>query len=123
MEHNINVVPVPPCSSISDSLGFEYERTQFPLRLAWSVTIHKSQGLTHEQIWVDLGKSEISQGLSYVALSRARNLQIIIVEPLSFERLDYLKIKPCVNTRINEENRLYTLSLKSVSFHLILLIY
>ena len=111
LEHNNNVVPIPPCSSFSDSLGFEYERTQFPLRLAWSVTIHKSQGLTLEQIWVDLGKSERSQGLSYVALSRARNLQSIIVEPMSFERLDSLKNKPCVKMRINEENRLYTLSL------------
>lgn len=77
------VVPIPPCSSVSESLGINYERTQFPLRLAWAMTIHKSQGLTLDQIWIDLGKTERTPGLSYVALSRARNIQSLMIEPLS----------------------------------------
>jgi hypothetical protein len=48
--------------------------TQYPLRLAWAVTIHKSQGLTFNKIVVDAGKS-FAAGQVYVALSRCTSLQ------------------------------------------------
>ena len=110
LEDEANVVPIPPCSSCSESLGTDYERTQFPLRLAWAMTIHKSQGLTLTQSWVDLGKSERSIGLSYVALSRVRNLQSMIIEPMPFERLNCLKDKNLIIARLEEEKRLHQLS-------------
>ncbi len=50
------------------------EFTQFPLRLAWAVTIHKSQGKTYERAIIDLGSGAFAPGQTYVALSRLTSL-------------------------------------------------
>jgi ATP-dependent exoDNAse (exonuclease V) alpha subunit len=51
------------------------EYQQIPLRLAWAVTVHKSQGQTYEETLIDLGAGAFSPGQTYVALSRVRALE------------------------------------------------
>jgi len=64
------------------------EFTQFPLTLAWALTIHKSQGLTLDSIKVDLGGTgkAFATGQSYVALSRCKTMEgISLQDPMSME--------------------------------------
>jgi ATP-dependent DNA helicase PIF1 len=49
------------------------EFTQYPIRLAWAVTIHKSQGKTFDRVVIDFGRGTFAHGQAYVALSRCTN--------------------------------------------------
>lgn len=61
--------------------------SQYPLRLAWAITIHKSQGLTFERAIIDAGSS-FASGQVYVALSRCKTLEgLILSSPITAEAI------------------------------------
>lgn len=75
---------------------------QFPFRLAWAVTIHKSQGKTFSHVVIDLGRGAFAAGQVYVALSRCTHLEGIELlcpltasqiktDPIITKFMDYLK--------------------------------
>lgn len=74
---------------------------QYPLRLAWAITIHKSQGLTFDRVMIDAG-SAFSFGQVYVALSRCRTLDGIVLATPITERCTFS------NQEVNTFEQTYT---------------
>jgi ATP-dependent DNA helicase PIF1 len=54
--------------------------TQYPITLAWAVTIHKSQGKTFDRVIIDFGRGTFAHGQAYVALSRCTSLSGIVLK-------------------------------------------
>ena len=62
--------------------------TQYPLRLAWGTTIHKAQGKTFDRAVIDLGRGTFAPGQAYVALSRCRTMEgLVLRRPLKREHV------------------------------------
>jgi ATP-dependent exoDNAse (exonuclease V) alpha subunit len=68
---------------------------QFPIKLAWAITIHKSQGQTFDKIIVDLGRGAFTHGQVYVALSRCSSLEGITLK------------RPVINSDIIFDKEIY----------------
>lgn len=90
---------------------------QYPVRLAWAVTIHKSQGLSFEKAIVDAGQS-FAAGQVYVALSRLRSLNgLVLASPIPASAIStdekivsFSKIKPepeALREKLEQEQKIY----------------
>ena len=84
------IIPVYPVTRQFEFKGVSCSRTQFPLRLAYAITVHKSQGMSLILAVMNLGQKEHCLGLSYVAVSRVRMAGGILFEkPFDFEHFKH----------------------------------
>ena len=103
-------VPITPIRRSWTSNGSPCSRLQLPLKLAWAVTIHKSQGLTLDKVVIDVGKKEFSSGLTFVACSRVRKLSdILFMPPFTLQRLTNMAKSKRLSERKEEDKRLLSL--------------
>ena len=85
---------------------------QYPIRLAWAITVHKSQGLTFNRVIIDFGGGAFAGGQTYVALSRCTSLEGIILKR-HISRSDIFIRPEIVNFSLNFNNpRLIEQSMK-----------
>ena len=100
-------VPITPLRRNWSNSGAQCSRLQLPLKLAWAVTIHKSQGLTLDKVVVDIGKKEFSCGLTFVACSRVRQLtDLLFTPPFTYQRLQNIANSQRLHERLIEDKRL-----------------
>jgi hypothetical protein len=86
-EDGTPIVPIVPI--VPFTVRWQCLRTQFPLRVAYAVTIHKSQGMIVDKAVVELGNHDFTRGVTFVAILRVRAIDDIVFR--SEIRLDRLQ--------------------------------
>ncbi|XP_055343218.1 ATP-dependent DNA helicase PIF1-like [Paramacrobiotus metropolitanus] len=106
-----NCIPICSLTAQWTDRGRKHTRTQFPLSLAWALTIHKAQGITCEKAVINVGLREFASGLIYVGLSRVKSWSGLAIEPtFPFSLLSAIKSKKATVQRLKEEQRLKSLA-------------
>ena len=96
-------VPIVPFTAQMEN-SVHSRRTQLPLRLAFAITVHKSQGLTLERAVVDLENRENKEGgLTYVALSRLKTFDGLFLQPPTWPRLQQINNRVITKQRVEQE--------------------
>jgi hypothetical protein len=81
------IIPIFPVTCQFQYKGVACTCTQFPLRLAYMITVYKSQGLTLSRVVLNIDQKEHCLGLSYVAISRVKALDgLMFKSPFDFSR-------------------------------------
>ena len=85
---------------------------QFPVKLAWAITVHKSQGLTFKNVNIDFSGGVFAGGQAYVALSRCTSLEgIVLKEPLRRNEI-FVRSEVTQFAKYYNDNNLITKALK-----------
>lgn len=105
-EDGPTIVPIFRCTRDFDYNKKACSRTQFPVVAAYAMTVHKAQGLSLDRVVVNIKEREHSTGLHYVAISRARSFNGIMIE----EPFPITTIRPAAKSsemqrRIDEQDR------------------
>lgn len=118
-----NCVPIVPITFEWTSGKHALSRQQLPLQPSYALTIHKSQGQTLDKVVIDLGKSEMAAGTTFVAVSRLKKLEDGLFQPMPFERLKAIGRTKRLLERKQEEIHLHHLSQLTMSHHNTSLLY
>ena len=106
------IIPIPLYKGNFEYKGTACTRTQLPLVLSWAITIHKSQGMTLDKAVVDIGRKEMSNGITFVAVSRVRRMEdIAFSATYTMQRLSTIKNGSRMGARLKEEKRLDNMSI------------
>ena len=90
-------------------------RLNFPLVLAWSITVHKCQGLELSKAAINVGNKEMYAGITFVALSRVRSLNDLLFCPsFTFSRLSSISRMNAIHQRTAEETRFHSMPLPTL---------
>jgi ATP-dependent exoDNAse (exonuclease V) alpha subunit len=113
-DHRHNWIPI-NCFDANYNV-LNYSRRQFPIKLAYALTIHKSQGQTITKAVIDLGKKEQTLGLTFVALSRLKKFTDFVIQSMTLERIQKLSQSTMLKPRIEEEKRIKLLEIKTLEY-------
>jgi hypothetical protein len=102
-------IPIPPIVHEWHNGLNTLSRQQIPLRLSYAMTIHKSQGQTMTKAVIDISDKEMAAGCTFVALSRLKTLSGLLIQPMTFERLQAISKLKRMQQCIWEEKRLKTM--------------
>ena len=103
-------VPICPITvEWTNSNHKQVSRQQLPLKLAWSITIHKSQGQTLKTAVIDIGKKEFVSGITFVAFSRMKQLKDCVIVGYEYDRYKRIKDGKRIKDKKQEEIRLQIL--------------
>ena len=90
-------------------------RQQFPLSWGWAITIHKAEGQTLTQVFIDTQSMTFASEMLYVALTRVKRLKDLLIMPFSREVVSELHKKPVFKQRLFEMKRLLRLERDTVA--------
>jgi ATP-dependent DNA helicase PIF1 len=75
------MVPIVPMTRNWFEKNKQFSRTQYPIILGWAITIHKSQGMTLDEIILDVGEKEFATRLTYTDTTRTQNFGLLAFDP------------------------------------------